>query len=570
MNKKYILGLLITITLIGAFLRIFPVRYGSVRMYDNQLVSQALDLGEGIAKGDFSVFKTPVKYPYFFSYILLFFYGLFYVFGKLIGLFSSVGEFINYIYFHIDGFYDFARILIGIFGTLLIPLVYLVTFKIVSFKNKEKAGIAGLLAAFLMAFNLLHVHISHQERPHILVGFFIFLSFYLFILFLEKRSLIYSLFLGLSIGLAAGSLQVGLLALFFFFLIVIFTKFKTLLSFKFWLAILLFLMIFVISYPYIILSFKNVVGLWDNTFHVNISESEGLRKNLYFGQEIKQIFVYQPELICLFIIFLIFWLFLRHKTIESSPSLYRMSLWGAGSFILVYFLAFGFLVMPYHRMLASLIPFLCLLVGILFYEVFYKFNKKLFKEIFIIILVLFLLFPVIQDIRFCYLIFKKETVELARDWIKDNVSKEDVVAIEYDNIRLTPDKKSLQLQSNLEPGSLSRKENFLLSLDENLYPKDNRKILNYWIFQYKENRYQFLKEQKVKYFVISKSNPKEISRNGLESEIISKGGKLVKVFNPFVGETSSRHALFPAEFEDPIVDLWIFERLGQVIEIYKL
>ncbi len=571
MNKRNAIILLILIISVGAFLRIFPVQYDSARMYDIQLVTQAFDLGDNVIKGDFSVFKMPVKYPYFFSYILLFFYGIFYLFGRLTGLFSSVSEFINYTFFHLDNFYGFARILIGIFGTALIPLVYIVTSKIAALKNKKQAKIAGLLAAFLMAFNLLHIHMSHHERPHILVSFFIFLSFYFFILLLEKKSLIRFLLLGLGIGLAAGSLQNGLIALTFFVLIVLFTKFKCLTSIKFWLGVLVFLIILILCYPYIILSFNQSIysvrtGGVDITFS---GGRHGLRdfSGQGFATIVQGLLFYDLSLILIFILFLLIYLFSKSG---GSKKGFREVIIGGVSIVVLYVGVFGIYNLNQFRVLIPLIPFLCFFVGILFNEIFLKFKKRFFKMAFIGILALFLLFPMIQALRFNYLILQKETRSLAKDWIENNISDSDLIVMERNHINFVPLKENLQLQLLLGPDEISRKDKFLLALDDELYPKQSRSILRYWAFIYSGDDYLFLREQGAKYVVISKSALKGMSKSGLEPEILFKGGELIQKFSPFVSKDSLRHSMFPCEFKNPIIDLWALKRLGPVIEIYRL
>lgn len=578
MSSKYIIFWLVIITLIGGGLRIFPVEYASMEMYDTQLVTQAFDLGKGFIKGDFSALKTPVKYPYFFSYILLFFYGLFYFIGKLMGLFFSAGEFINYIFFHLDSFYDFARILIGIFGTALIPLVYITVSKVLSFKDKANARTIAMFVSFLMAFNLLHIHISHQERPHILVSFFIFLSFYCFVLFLEKRTLICSLFLGISIGLTAGSLQNGLIAILFFVLILVFTKFKCFYSAKFWIGILGFLIIFIFCYPYLILSFAQSIysetGSLDFTFSGEIHKTQSIYSFAGRGFEaiLRGFIFYQPILTLLFLfLFLSYFIFKkRNSEAERDSNPFYQSVIGGGCFVVLYGFIFGMYNATYLRMLTPLTPFFCLFIALLLNEFFYNINIKRYKKIFIGVLILFLIFPLIQALRFNYLMFKEETRDLARTWIENNISKSNLIAIDNDIIRFIPTKKDLQFQMFLEPDSLSRKDEFLINLEDEIYPEGSRSILRFWVFRYKKDIYQFLKKQEVKYFITSKSNFADNSERDLDFKIISSGGELINIFSPFAENNSSRYSTFPNEFINPIMDLWAIERMGPIIEIYKL
>ena len=137
MKKKYI-AILILIILVGLFFRVYPFEPKSwISDYDTQIVRKALDLGQGIMERDFSFWKETIYYPFLLSYLLLFGYGIFYLSGNFLGLFSSSYEFISYLFFHIDEFYWYSRILISILGTLSILLVYLIV-KQIFFKSKEK------------------------------------------------------------------------------------------------------------------------------------------------------------------------------------------------------------------------------------------------------------------------------------------------------------------------------------------------------------------------------------------------------------------------------------------------
>jgi len=568
-TKKPFPVLLIILILIGGFLRIFPIEYSAMRMYDNQLVGEALDLGDGIFKGDFSVLEQPVKYPYFFSYILLFFYGIFFIFGKLVGLFSSGKEFTAYIFLHINSFYDFARILVGIAGTALIPLTYFLTKKIVSHKDKSKAKIAGILASFLMTFNLLHIHFSHQERAHIWVSFLMFLTFYFFILCLEKKRLVDFLLLGFGAGAVSGSLQVGVFSLVFFLLLLIFSKFKYLASFKFWAGVLVFIAIVVLCYPFLLLAFNKIMAFWNENFHSSITGEGKTGISLFIFTTLKQIFVYQSTLIIVFVGFLVLWILFRNKKKTDFSPLFKRSILGAAMFIIVYFLAFGFVLRPYSRMLSPIMPFLCLLSGIMFIEIYYSIKIIQWKRVFIGLLGLLLAFSIIQPVRFSYLMFKPETRDIAKAWIEENISKEDFIALGDDFMRFALSKKSLQMQSEIDPKSLSRKDKFLFESEDEFYSKETRNILNYWAVKSGDNQYQILKENKIKYFVAFGPTLTSVIEDSLEKDIIANGGKLLEMVSPF-REGESGYCDFPREFVNPIIDLWSIKNLGQVIKIYKL
>ena len=319
-NYKFILILIILATLL---LRILPFESRSWAMdADSQIVKEALQIGQGIAQGDWQFLKEPILFPFIGPYIYLFFYGIFFVFGKLLYLFNNADEFISYIFLNIQDFYWWSRILVGIFGALLVPLVFFATRRIMQKIDEKKAIIFSFFAAVLTALNLILVIFSEKPRPHVLVAFFIFLTFYFYLRFLDHKKIRDYFLLSLSCGLAIGVLQNGIFAV-IFFILASYYLFKDNTYFawlKFIMAGIIILGIFAISYPYAILNFSSVSeveqGKFEsvNGFDFTLSSGSQTFSGLNgkgFNVFVKGLFFYHPTLSFVFILFLLIFIFLK-------------------------------------------------------------------------------------------------------------------------------------------------------------------------------------------------------------------------------------------------------------------
>ncbi len=544
--KKY----LIILVLIGLFLRVYPFDARSwVMDYDTQIVSQALDLGQGIAQKDFSFWQEDIKYPYFVPYLLLLCYGVFYLFGLLFGLFSSTLQFTNFIFTHLNQFYWASRILIAFFGTLSVPLVYFTVRRIC------KKG--ALLASFLACFSLIGVQFAQQVRPHVVVAFLILLSFYLYLVFLEKKKTIWYLLLAVATGLAVGAFHSGIFAFVFLLLANYFTS-RKFFNRRFFAGLLVFLITVLICYPYVFFSTVGVVGggsglsfsLIGATFEVNT-----------FGLGIitilRILFLSEIALGVLLVVLLL----LPKKNIFNEY--FHQAAVGWWAFVAPY--SFIFILLDSgerYRLLIPLILFLSVGAGILFARKFDMIKGRLK-----VLILLLLVFQAVQTVRLVWLMRQPYTRDQAIEWIGENIDNNDLIAFKKVFPNLIPSKKSIETQALLRDGVLSRQNQFLLSLDNDF---DNSKSMIDFksVLEYKNwnvlKAYELIKEVEPKYFVLS-SRSADLDEHYSESLIAQRHGQLIKSFSP-----SGRELVFPSGLTNPIVDLWANERLGPTIEIYIL
>lgn len=605
LSKKLFFIILLLITIIAFLLRVLPFNYQlSETFMDTHIFRQALNLGKIVTEHNFSQLKTLVVYPYFFSYIFLSFLGFFYLIGIIGGLFSSSAEFIKYVILQMDELFEASRIIIAISGTLLVPLVCLATRRLIAakteFKNNIWAISTSLLAAILMAFSLLHVHFGKVVRPHIPVSLLLFLSFYFYLILLKKKNFSSYIALGLVAGAAAGTLQNGFLSILFLVIahcLLIYQKYKEknkkisiklkeVFSQKFIASLIIFFLIVIICYPHVFLSPEKSLNLKQGKFNIifagdwaidYVGSPSNFRGNSFIT-ELKALFFYEPGLmIILLFLLVIYFVFYKTKTkkIGKKPLSYcALGLFGAIFFIIFYFLLFGIYNHTGYRMLSPLIPFLCTIVGITAFTILNKLSKK-YRYWIIGFIVLILIFPIVQSFKLTGLAMKDSTQELALSWIKNNISPDKIIAIESNSrLRLNSSKEILQKRVELlGKESLGQRDNFLLSVNDKDYPRDSMAAFPLFVFGDDYDKiYEFLKNE-ADYLVLGRGFLKpgiSPSPDYIYEISLPINKELIQKFIPFKNESSDRESRFPQEIRNPIIDLWGYERMGTVIEIYKL
>src|SRR3989338_8824273 len=158
---------IVLLTLIGFLIRIWKIGYGLPDLNyvdEGRYVYQALNLGGGDLN------------PHNFVHPTLYFYlcflgdALFILTARGFGFLQNLGEAWTLYQRDPTVFYVIARTLSAVFGTLTIPLVYVIGLKLF---NKKTGGIG----AFFLTFAYLHAQYSQIAVVDIALTFFITLSF---------------------------------------------------------------------------------------------------------------------------------------------------------------------------------------------------------------------------------------------------------------------------------------------------------------------------------------------------------------------------------------------------------
>lgn len=144
--------LISAIVVLGLFLRVWGISFGLPDLYHADepiVVNHAMAYGSGDLNPHF------FKIPPLASYLLFGIFGVYFLFGQLLGVFHGVEGFMDLFLSDPSSFYLLGRVLLGALpGTLTCLLLYRLGKRFFSVE-------AGFAAAFWLAVNFLHVRDSH-------------------------------------------------------------------------------------------------------------------------------------------------------------------------------------------------------------------------------------------------------------------------------------------------------------------------------------------------------------------------------------------------------------------------
>lgn len=178
------------IVILAVVLRTWGIRFGLPYQYhydEHSYVCQALNLGKG------TIGNQPN--PTGFSNILFIEYGIYFIFGYVFKIFSSMDAFEWSYRDNPSNFYFMSRMTIVFFGSLSVIVVYYIGKLLYSIQ-------AGLLASFFLSVSYLHTRISHYGIPDILLTFFVILTVLFSILYMRQKNSQFIFLTSLTTGFA--------------------------------------------------------------------------------------------------------------------------------------------------------------------------------------------------------------------------------------------------------------------------------------------------------------------------------------------------------------------------------
>jgi len=192
--SRYSKFILLGILLAGLLLRLYGITSNLPDIYSNGEAGRVSNAVEMLANRDLN--------PHWFGhpgttviYLLAFVYILFFLGGRVLGIFASADDF-KALYFQDQTIFFLSGRLLGVFfGIVTIGLVYLVGRKIF---NKT----VGLVAATLIAITPIHVSGSQIARMDSLMPLLLTLSFWFCLKILEKNKLLDYVLASFLLGLA--------------------------------------------------------------------------------------------------------------------------------------------------------------------------------------------------------------------------------------------------------------------------------------------------------------------------------------------------------------------------------
>jgi len=208
-RKHWIMAVIV---LISFAVRVYAVSANLPHLYwhdENNFVETALRFGSG------NLQPYGFRHGTFLSFILLFAYGIWYSFLRLLGLVNSPDGFALRYIIDPTNFYIIGRMLVALTGVGTVFLTYLAGRRLYG----ERAGI---LSAFFIGLSFLAVNMSIQIKADMVATFFLLCAFLFCVRIVDsvqrefevKR--INYIFAGLFIGLAAAAKYTSLLGYVFF------------------------------------------------------------------------------------------------------------------------------------------------------------------------------------------------------------------------------------------------------------------------------------------------------------------------------------------------------------------
>ena len=143
-------------------IRLWGVNHGLPSSYysdERHFINRAMGFGTGDLNPHW--FHKPALY----MYLLFFEYGLFFLVGKITGMFGTIHDFARLYVNNPSSFLIIGRVTTALFGTATVLLIYKLG------KKMYGSGIAFVAACFL-AFTFAHVKCSHDVKADIPAAFF--------------------------------------------------------------------------------------------------------------------------------------------------------------------------------------------------------------------------------------------------------------------------------------------------------------------------------------------------------------------------------------------------------------
>jgi len=402
-NKKKLL--LSIIFIVAFFVRFWGIWFDLPYLYTTEeykTVNYALRMG-----ANKNLNPHFFNYPSLYLYFTLFISGCYFIVGKILGIFSNANDFAYSFLKNPTALYIILRTLSAIWSTGILIILYLIAKKIWSYE-------AGIFAVLLMIFIPSVIESSHLIQPNLTSVFFVLLSFYFLITFLQtgqkKFFFISSILTGLAISTFYTAIPLILLLPVIYWLNL--KKIKPL-DRILWTGIFLVILFFIIGTPYSLFDYKTFL----NDF---IAHTSPQGKSIYQGfLQVLYNFLfianrghitsaYGPPFIGI-ICFLGIILLLKEKKIENY-------------IIILATIVFSIPVVFYHSSGAGYLfpafPFFILAGARLTETIYKKIRPKfLFNSLFLIILIPSILFCIKLDSSYTL----KDTRTVAKEWIEKNI-----------------------------------------------------------------------------------------------------------------------------------------------------
>lgn len=240
--------LIFLILLAGFVVRVWGINFGLPQI---QIIDEFGNLYFAFWTGQNHL--RPLRYFYgpLVPYILLLEFGVYFIWGKLLGELNQASDFFISYLKDPTTFVLIGRVTMALFGTFCVYWIAKIGSKFYSRK-------VGLMSAIFLAFSFLHVRESHYIKEDVLASFFVLATFYFSLNILFSRKIKNYIFAGIFFTLALAAKYPSVLILPVIIASFYFSerKFNLKKIFIFGLAALV---IFFITNPYFLIEFKSSI-----------------------------------------------------------------------------------------------------------------------------------------------------------------------------------------------------------------------------------------------------------------------------------------------------------------------
>jgi len=460
MSNKYILTLII---IVGLLVRIWGIGFGLPGTYgpssEGIIIRNALSFGSGNLVPLYSTYG-PIA-----SYILLIFYGLYYILGYFYGLFSSTQDFAISYFIDPSIFYLIGRIINAIISSISIYLTY-------SLCNKLLSKHFSMLTALLFALSYLPIaagHIIMADNLCVLFNLLIMINLTTFYKTLNINNILVSVFLGILSTL---------------------TKYY---------SILIFIPIIISLFYYYKKNRKNIFIIVSKIFIICLGTLIIFAPYIFFHfnifiQDILMVLQVNENSNSSFINNIASYIYFLSNGWGFGPVFFILSIVGIAvsikrmQFQYILLISFPLTFILYlslnryvARWLLQILPMFLILCAIGTNYITSYIKNEFQRKLLILVIVFFGFTFIIPDVfHFLFLINKKDTREIAYDWISENIDESSIIILDShcppirsNNISLIKqweiartDLKNLSIESDKNL-SLTRNKMMKMRLDAN-------------------------------------------------------------------------------------------------------
>jgi 4-amino-4-deoxy-L-arabinose transferase-like glycosyltransferase len=430
--------LFILILLTGALLRYYGIQNSESTDEYNEVI-EALR----VASGKFN-YERWWKKGY--QNILALEYGFYFVIGYLLQLFKGPMDFAAKVVGNMDPLFLIGRYTTATMGTLSIGFVFAIGRRLYNSR-------VALVAAALFAFNTIHVWTSHLVNTDVPLTFFFLIALYFVVRFFESGKvldyMLAAFFSAVAINIKLIGFGIGVI----YIMSHMFRSHREARKLPQWLfcretlySFLAFSAGLIVSNPPIILAFRKWIGsfLWQYGVYINVYNETpyAIGGNAYYTYMILVLKDFGPVLFALTLAGLAF-------------ALYKRENW---DYILLVFVGTVFVVLAsttflvQDRYLMITFPALFLLGARLLDFIAEHFLATQRKRItfMIVVLVLALLFPLVNSIKYVVSLTDENTSVVSKRWIESNIPSGSTLLVDAGRTIITAGPRLNQSRKNLE------------------------------------------------------------------------------------------------------------------------